>query len=485
MTNFPSDENLSQKPTPIIPESTPSTSSHGHTYQNLSSEETVPLLDKIRMIGRRFQALVALVNPRLLSKGATASVVSTYMDEVLSKMLQEGTLHVPSSIPPNFFKAHAYYTQKLSARERADVRNVDEPLDVKLTADRQLDLLEFDALKQGDCMLFSADTQHHQMTGMIVAEKDGSFTYYHHNSGEGLDEHPHHYKEGRFSEKGKVVFQHAAVYSFSDSASMRSFISSQSRRSEDAKDVYAKIIQCGGKRIDREDIPYQSTQKGGSCTAGAEKALLCRVFGEDGFQTIKNQLISMSGTYLFSLISEGRSLSIAEKVNALEMVHALKGYSLINQSLLAKTHALLVKPKTDQPVNSELVEKYRSAEANYSKDHPSFETGLEMLTFFLARGDFNGARKVLLELYGRPVQSFLILEPDILDDLQQVVPHTGSLNAIDARSGVIALLQKQGLEETHLTKGLEAPEILEKIAETLNSPWKEAIQKFKKPPENA
>lgn len=296
--------------------------------------------------------------------------------KVIQKLIESETLNLQlrPGAPKNFFDAHEKYTNH-------PINWIQKLLN----------------LTPGECYILNVSNIDHTMIGMAEMQPNGLLTYYHINTGEGIDHHPSK------TEKEQKIYQHFIIRDIHpmllyDTVVKKSALMALSPNAIDS--FYEELLKLGkSEAIDSPHL-WTSTQSGEACAATAEKALLKMVLDDESYRELERHLELNSVFKLFKHLQQGGRHSYPIKVGILEIVQKLKRKELNSElkealdHIETQTRQRKVKtkhPKLDPSTKKEIFKVYGEITDPIGKQ----EDILKKALFYVAHDRFSEAHDLL------------------------------------------------------------------------------------------
>jgi len=314
--------------------------------------------------------------------------------EIVQDLLESEKLSVNlhPNAPSNFFKAHKTFSMTRDF----------EPY--KITR-------EINRMAIGECALLYMRTPGHSINGMAVKQPNGQLTYYQSNTGMGIRNH-----HSKTNKRGEKIYQQVYVIENIPVTQFQQLISQYKTEiagatSKDAKKkvswLYDKLKTLGPSKLVEDPRYWNTDQVGGSCTGGAEKAMLRAVLTKESFHELKIQLEVHSAFKMYKNLMSGKDTSYVNKVGILEIVKKLQSRKLnlemkialgniqkYTESQIDKKKELNLSPKLRKTIFKE-----------YAQVDPSSHAPVDLfkrIGFFIAAGQYENAKKLINELADLP-----------------------------------------------------------------------------------
>lgn len=374
----------------------------------VASPHQLTLLQKIIILVKRFlgpeattlnkikrSARLALSAEHLSSGSYSKMVVHIVQDAISSEKV---SLKLAPGSPKNFFEAYRQYDKARAPETSAYVNK------------------RLEKLGAGECLLFSMRCPGHAMGGMLIKQSDGNLTYYHSNSGAGLGKH-HSKKNAR----GELLFQQVYVIENIPPKQFQKLMKDYTQKKEEfsqADDLQARadksidwlyhnLSKLGPSKVVENPRFWSTAQIGGSCTGGAEKALLKAMLEKKSFQNLEAHLQVHNVFKMYKKLIHGDDSSYHNKVGILEIVKDLQTKQL-NQGLRDALDAVKTETKKrlnkrkelklPQSLKSKIYKEYAQIDPTTQKP----EDILKHLSFLLTSGDHAQAEQWIVSLSKSP-----------------------------------------------------------------------------------
>ncbi|MCA2538868.1 MAG: hypothetical protein IM550_06375 [Microcystis sp. M54BS1] len=329
-----------------------------------------------------------------LSSGSYSNLVVHIVQKVIGS--EKASLKLAPGAPRNFFEAYRQY-DKAKAPETAHYVNKNlEKLDVN------------------ECLLFSMRIPGHAMSGMVIKQPDGNLTYFHSNTGAGIRNH-----YSKKNARGEVLFQQVYVIQNIPPKQFQQFMKDFTHKKveftskkidESTAWVYKKLSTLGPSKFVDNPRFWSTAQVGGSCTGGAEKAILKAVLTKKSFQTLQTHLQVHNVFKMYKKLIDKDDSSYHNKVGILEIVKILQAKQL-NQEMRDALDTVRI--ETEKRLNKkEEIELSQSFKSKIYKEFAQIDPNtknpediLKHLCFLFASGDYPKAGQLIASFRKFPPSS--------------------------------------------------------------------------------